>query len=571
MGRAARPGGLIAVGQRRQLQVAIGVASSAGRRETNQDFAAADFGAAREQRLQGVVAVVADGAGPGGRIASELAVRSFIDDYRVQSELAGVGAAAIKVLDAYNLWLHAQAQTDPALRGAASTFTAAVLRGRAATLLHVGDSRAWHFRDGALTLLTDDHAALLADGGQRLLRALGLDAALRLDVRTQPLETHDRLLLSTDGLHTALPKSALVRILGRRQSPQADAEALVAAAIEAGGHDNATAVVIDVIEVPPPEYSAIAAEMEALPIPPPPVAGAVVDGFALERLVADGPASRLFLAREGADGLAMLKFPKLEAAAETDRRRFMREVFVGQRVAHAFVGAALPLAEGRQSRLYLAMPYHAGETLEARLARGPLRIDEAIAAARKIGRGLSALHRAGVVHRDLKPQNIVLLEDGLKIIDFGVARVAGFEELDEAETPGTVDFMAPELFEPNPGDALSDQYALGVTLYRMLTGRYPFGETPPGGRPLFGPAPPVSRYRADAPAWLNAAVLRAIALNPHDRFSDVDELVFALDHGEARATPLARPRPLMERHPLLFWRLLCLLLAVLLAISLLTR
>ena len=553
-----------------QLRIAVGFASSTGRRPENQDFGVVDFGSHGECALQGIVAVVADGAGGGngGRVASELAARTFIDGYRCQNTLAGIGPAALKVLEGYNSWLHGQAQTAPSLRGAATTFTAAVLRGRLATVVHLGDSRAWHFRSGALTPLTDDHVALQADGGQRLVRALGLEPSLRLDLKSQPIEAHDRLLLSTDGVHQALPRTALIQLLGRRQASQADAEAIVAAAIEGGGYDNATAIVVDIIETPTPDYSALSAEMEALPVLAPPLVGEVVDGFELVRQIAESDTAHIFLAKDGNE-LAVLKFPKAEACMGRDRHRFMREVFLGQRITNVHVGRSLPLAEGRQSRLYVASPFYKGETLEDRLRRGPMRIDEAISIACRVGRGLAALHRLGVAHRDVKPQNIMLLDTGeVKIIDLGIARLPGFEELDEPETPGTADFMAPELFAKGRGDASSDQYALGVTLYRMLTVHYPFGETPPGGRPLIGPVAPITRYRGDVPAWLNATVLQAISVRPEDRFGDVDELVFELEHGKARAAPLGGPRPLIERNPVMFWQLLCVVLAFLLGLGL---
>lgn len=169
--------------ERGQLQIAVGFATSAGRRAENQDFGGVDLGSAQEQALQGIVAALADGAGgAGGRAAAELAVRAFLEGYRAQSELAGVGPAAMTALNAYNRWLHGQAQAATDFRGAATTFTAAVLRGRAATVLHVGDSRVWRLRGETLALLTDDHVALQPDGSPRLLRAVGLDPALRLDV-----------------------------------------------------------------------------------------------------------------------------------------------------------------------------------------------------------------------------------------------------------------------------------------------------------------------------------------------------------------------------------------------------
>jgi serine/threonine protein kinase len=358
-------------------------------------------------------------------------------------------------------------------------------------------------------------------------------------------------------------------LLGRRQEPQADADAIVVAAVKAGGHDNATAIVIDILEIPTADYSAIVAEMQALPILPPPTVGETVDGFDLTGLIAESPTMRLFAARDDR-AWAALKFPQTQTG--DDRRRFMREAFLGQRVQNAHLASGLTLADGRQSRLYIAMPLLQGETLEDRLKHGPLSIDEAIAIAGKVGRGLSALHRIGVAHRDIKPHNIMLLDTGeVKIIDLGVARLPQFDDVDEAETPGTIDFMAPELFGHDRGDARSDQFALGVTLYRALTGRYPFGETLPGARPLFGPVPSPSHYRSDVPAWLNAVVMRTIALQPQDRFGDIDELVFELEHGRTRAAPTTRPGPLLARNPVLFWQLVCGLLALFLAMSLLTH
>jgi serine/threonine protein kinase len=277
---------------------------------------------------------------------------------------------------------------------------------------------------------------------------------------------------------------------------------------------------------------------------------------------------RIFMAKDGTETVA-LKFPKWDAVSQEDRDRFMREVFVGRQITHPVLGGSIELAQGRQTSLYLPMPYHKGETLEQRLIRAPLRVDEALSIGHKIGRGLTALHRAGVIHRDINPRNVMVLEDGgIKIIDFGVSRLPNLDDFQEEETPGTADFMAPELFESSRGDPLSDQYALGVTLYRMLTARFPFGETPPGSRPMIGPIPTISHYRKDVPAWLDAVILRAMAPKREDRFGDIDELLFELEHGSKRAAPISPRRPLLDRNPVLFWQILCVLFALLLIVSL---
>ena len=558
---------------RGQLKIAAGFATRAGKRPQNQDFGAVDIGSASQQAVQGIVAAIADGFGDaqGGRIASELAVRTFIDGYRSQRELGGVSAAGMKSLDGYNLWLNGQSRADPALHGVATTFTAAVLLGRTATILHVGDSRAWHLRADDLTLLTDDHSNPQVEAGPALFRAVGLEPALRLDIRARRIEAQDRLLLTTKGVHAYLSANVLSRFLDRRNAPQADADAIVDAAIEAGSDDNATALVIDIIAVPAPDYSVVVAAMESLPIRDMPNVGDTIDGFNLVRVLAERKLVRLFLATDNGEW-AVLKFPDPASANEIERAHFMREVFVGQHIAHPNVGSSLLLPEGRQSQLYVAMPYYKGETLEDRLRRsGRMKVEEAIPIAIEAAQGLVALHRAGVTHRDVKPQNIMLLDNGeVKLIDFGIARLPRIEDADEPATPGTLDYMAPELFRENRGDALSDQYALGVTIYRMLAGVYPLGETPPGERPHFGPIPPLSAYRDDVPAWLNAAVLRTISFYRDDRFADLDEFIYELERGNLHAAP-TQGRPLIERNPLLFWKLLSAVLAALLVLSIIIR
>ena len=278
---------------RGQLEIAAGFATRAGKRANSrdfgQDFGTVDIGTASEKAVQGIVAVVADGAGgaQGGRTASELAVRSFLEGYRSQRELIGVGATAMKSLDAYNLWLNGQSRSDPALAGATTTFTAAVLLGRTATILHVGDSRAWHLRAGELTLLTDDHTSAQAHAAPKLLRAVGLEPSLRLDIKTRRLEAQDRLLLTTKGVHAFLSASELLRLLGQRGAPQADADAIVEAAIAAGSDEDATALVIDITSVPAPDYNVIATAMETLPIRPMPAVGDTIDGFKLVRVLAE--------------------------------------------------------------------------------------------------------------------------------------------------------------------------------------------------------------------------------------------------------------------------------------------
>ena len=388
------------------------------------------------------------------------------------------------------------------------------------------------------------------------------------------LELHDRLVLTTDGVHGVLSARAIGAVLSGYGSAQSDAEALVEAARAAGSQDNITALVIDVTALPSADYDSVAAALQHLPIVSPPKVGDEIDGFVLEALICDGRYTRLFLARDPAGGEPIvLKFPKPILLSERGARMaFIREALIGARVDSPFVASAIPIAPGRQSRLYLAMPFYAGETLEARLNRSPLSIRTGTEIGARIAKGLAALHRQAIIHRDIKPDNVILLDGGgLKVIDLGVAFLPKVDDFTANEVPGTASYMAPELFQGGVSSEACDQFALGVTLYRMFTGRYPYGEIEPFSHPRFGTAPPPSRYRSDMPSWLEALILRAIAPDPAARFGDMFELVAALDGGASRAIGRRRSIPLIERNPVLFWQAVAVVLAIALIAALATR
>ena len=153
----------------------------------------------------------------------------------------------------------------------------------------------------------------------------------------------------------------------------------------------------------------------------------------------------------------------------------------------------------------------ASELLEARLRRAPpLKLEEGVDIGLKLGRAIYALHRLRIIHRDVKPENVILAHDGktargLRLLDLGVARLPGIDASANEDIPGTPSYMAPELFAGAMGDERSDVYAFGVTLYRLFSGgHYPYGEIEAFSHPRFGKRVPLSRYRPDLPAWLDA-------------------------------------------------------------------
>src|SRR5574341_261347 len=559
------------------LTTEIGFASERGARERNEDYVGVFLGDETQRALRGTVAAVADGVGGslGGRTAAELTVRGFVDGYYGSPETIGVERAAGRALDAMNRWVFAQGRLDPCLANMATTFSALIVRGREAHVVHVGDSRVYRWREGRLTKLTTDHTLRHPDLHHVLYRAVGIEDTLRIDHRVETVRPDDRFVLCSDGVHGVLSDRVLADLLSEPGSPQHAAERLVKRALEAGGRDNATALVVAVTSVPPIEASELESTIASWPLGDLPAVGDVVDGFRLTAQLSAGRYSRLFAAADTIDlREVVLKFPHPRVADEAAARRaFVREGWITSRVRSPWVAHAVDLPPGRQTRLYSVMPYYRGITLDQRLTAGPMAVEEGIHLGIDLARAVYALNRQQIIHRDVKPENVMLLEGGgVKLLDLGVARLPGVPDSESDEIPGTPSYMAPELFDGFAGDERTDVYALGVTLHRVFTGRYPYGEIEVFSRPRFHRRASPAQLRPDLPAWLDALLLRATAVSSEERHQDAMELAFELEQGLAQgAAAKRRPRSLYERNPLVFWQVMAFLLALALLAALFSR
>jgi serine/threonine-protein kinase len=213
--------------------------------------------------------------------------------------------------------------------------------------------------------------------------------------------------------------------------------------------------------------------------------------------------------------------------------RFRREAKNAAGLSHPNIVSIYDRGEA-EGTYYIAMEYLDGRSLkELVVARGPLPIPDAIAATRQVLAALRFAHRKGVVHRDIKPHNVMADADGrLKVTDFGIAR-AGVSQMTEAGSIiGTAQYLSPEQARGAPVDQRSDLYSMGVVLYEMLTGQVPFtGESPVeiAMKHLSDTPRPPSLLRPDIPPDLDMVVLRALAKNPEDRFQTAEEMDAELD------------------------------------------
>lgn len=561
------------------LRVQIGLVTRAGRQAENRDFVAAHTPTGNELITKGVIIAVADGvsAGCGGREAAEISVRGLIEGYYGLPETLGVERAAARAVGAVNRWVHTLGTRDPALRGMATTLSALILCRRQAHIVHVGDTRIWRLRQSQLQLLTMDHTRNHPDLRHVLIRAIGLEEDVRVDHSVHSLQPHDRYLICSDGVHGVLNFRRLHQLLSTKSSPKESAERLIETALDSGSHDNVSAAVIDVIDVPAAEHADIDSLVATLPIRDVPRAGETVDDYYLERMLAEGRYSRLFLAEDRRDArTVVIKFPQPRVADDDQyRKAFTREAWIGARVHSPYLSEVIEVPPGRQSCLYSVCPYYPGDTLEHYLQQHHIDLAKGVEIGTRLAKAVYALNRNGIVHRDIKPDNVILQHpSGLRLLDFGVAKVAALGNAFETTVPGTASYMAPELFRGETGDTQSDVYALGVTLFRLFSGHYPYGEVEPFSRPRFSRPTSLTRYRPDLPAWLDAVLAKATHVEKAKRYADVMEVAFALEHGFAQGgSGLAPKMSLYERHPLRFWQVLSavLLIALLIALAQIPR
>jgi serine/threonine protein phosphatase PrpC/predicted Ser/Thr protein kinase len=563
---------------RRDLTVTIGQCSATGRKEANQDFHGTLVPTQSALRLKGIVVVLADGisSSAAGGAASETAVKSFLSDYYATPDTWSVKTAAQRVIAAANSWLYAQTRRGPdpndADRGHVTTFDALVLKGRAAHLFHVGDGRIWRVTGRSLEQLTEDHRVVVSSAESYLGRALGANGRVDIDHQTFGIARGDVFVLTTDGVHEHVrPRDMAAAIAAADDLDQA-ARAIVDAALEAGSPDNLTIQIVRVESVPDGDPVDLIGDAEGLDPAPLLDTPAEFDGYRLLRTLHSGPRSRVYLAEDLESGahvaLKVLSHDLRDDPAQ--RRRFVMEEWIARRIDHPHVLKAYPPTR-RRSHLYTVMRYVEGQTLTQWMRdHATPDLETVRRLVEQVARGVQAFHRREMVHQDLRPDNVLIDASGtVQIIDFGATKVAGVVEgdprIDETEILGTVQYTAPECFLGEPSTAGSDVFSVGVMTYQMLTGRLPYGDAVPRARTRA--AQRKLRYRSALdlrpllPAWVDGALRKAVHPNPQRRYQALSEFVHDLRHPNP-AFSEARRAALLERDPLLFWRLLSLVLFI---------
>ncbi|MES2694520.1 MAG: bifunctional protein-serine/threonine kinase/phosphatase [Verrucomicrobiota bacterium] len=511
------------------------------------------------QRGTTLVAALADGVGSSreGGAAAHRAVEMLVDYYLARPRAWSPRRALAEFTAQINRHLHSESLERHGQPELACTLSAVVIEGGRLYGCNVGDSPVLHWRRGRIQILSTAHTVAQPELAHVLTQALGLAATVDPQFFELELADGDLVFLCSDGVSTPLPEARLAELLSRRPTARAIVSAAHAVSEENPElADDASAIVLDVVE----RGHSAEASRQRLDVPRHLRAGDVYGGHRLERPLAPSERVWLAVAENDSSTRVVLKFPATDAAeVEPMRDAFIREAWNATRLSSAdLVRAWLP--ESDTLRCY-AMEFVDAPTLATVLRAGRLGVEEA----RELGAFLlrvgQFLLQHDLAHGDIKPDNILVLRSPgsirFRLLDLGSAA----ELFSVTSRAGTPSYLAPERFR---GAALSERteiFAIGITLYEALTGTYPYGEIERFQTPRFDTQPRrPTRLNAVVPDWLDSIVMRAIELDADRRYQNFSEMAYALAH-PAQVTPHHRKdSPLLERNPLLFYKLLCLLL-----------
>ncbi len=567
------------------FEIDIGYCSSAGLKPGNEDFCAAMLADHGFEEM-GAIAAIADGVSRGGmgKEAAQTTVISLLRDYYGTPQTWDTTVALDRIIAAQNAWLAGiNRRRFPAM--GLTTLTALVLRGQSYALAHVGDSRAYLLRDGELQQLTHDHVVNHPDFKHTLLRAVGAEDRVVVDYLQGDVQVGDVFVLVTDGMYGAFPARQFGALIAGMNA-QSAGEALVQSALKAGSRDNVTALVVRVLGLLAATLQDENRAAVTLPVPARLAVGASIDGLVTTAVVADNGINVIYQVRDPASRTlyALKTLNPARAHDAQERAMLAHEAWLAKRMQSSRAAGNLVRLHDElptklpRSAFYLLYDWHGGETLQQMMSRMKrCNVPQVLSIAQQVLKALGLLHRQGVIHRDIKPANLHQGDDGvLRLLDLGVA-LSGREPPEMRRLhAGTPSYVNPEQWgwghkagagggETSAADAAqareladaqSDLFAIGVTLYQLLTGKLPYGEVLPYqlGRYYRDPTPP-SRHNPEVPIWLDHVVLKAVARDKRQRFETAEEFALAIERGASRPLTAPQATPLLQRDPAAWWKL----------------
>jgi serine/threonine protein phosphatase PrpC len=529
-------------------------------------------------RKHGAIVILADGVGGQhkGEVASKLACDTALKIFLDSKPLAPPAQTLYQMFIAANLAIYDENVRHNGSGRMATTLTVSIFRHNEVNIGHVGDCRVYVIQQGRIRRVTNDHSyagvqlklglitveeAASSQMRSVLTRTVGQEPTLRVDFHTISVHGGDIIVQMCDGLWSQITEGEILNIVSKN-SPEDACQQLVRSAERRGADDNLSVQVIQVQAIERLSYyrglptfqkespAIMGSELEV---------GQVLDGrFRIIDIISRSGMASIFKAiDQTADRVVALKVPFMQFESDPGFfQRFQREQAIGKALQHPYILKMFDDESMQKSRPYIVMEYLEGQTLGHLMNTiRPMPVPDSLKIASRICEALHYMHEHEVVHRDLKPDNIMICSDGsLRIMDFGIAKFESARRLTFGGfTPamGTPDYMAPEQVKGKRGDARTDIYSLGAILYEMVTGSVPFEGANPfiimNSRLTGDPIAPRRRNDKISPQ-VEEIILHAMARLPQERYATALEMKQDLDHPDAvqvtgRADRLVTPSP----------------------------
>ena len=492
------------------------------------------------------IAIVCDGVGSAteGAAAAKRTTQHLMNNFKIRPKTWSIEKSILSFIESINSILYQESQVNYESSELVTTLTIVVIQGNRLYGANVGDSRVYLYRDSKLNQLSSDHAMDEKGFENVLTQAIGIDREVEPYYFENILEKNDKILLCSDGLYNVINDAEL------RKGIDLGAHALVKKASKLENDDlpdDTTAVVVNILKAD--ELSTL--KKQKLEIPERLKIGQEIDGYILTKPLIQN--ERTWLVHKKTKDYVM-KFPAYEALEdETVLDLFVKEAWNAKRLkANFFPKAVIP--KNRTNRYYVMQLFH-GEDLDNYLTHKQLTIDDSIELASTLLKMSQFLVKYDLVHGDIKPPNIMIAKDENENLEFKIIDFGSITEIFSTDSQaGTPSFLSPERFTGESISESTEVFAIGVTLYLALTGKYPYGEIEPFQTPSFKEAKAPSHFNKNIPNWLDSVILRSIAIDKEQRYSHYSEMAYELRYPEKVKPYFVKDAPLIEKSPLLFYK-----------------
>lgn len=501
------------------------------------------------------VAVLCDGVGSAaeGAEAAKRVVSHILENFRVRPKSWSMEKTIKSFIRSINAILYQESQINYQRSEIVTTLALVAIQGNRLYGANLGDSRIYLYRKGSLEQLSIDHAMNEPGYENVLTQAIGISEDIHPYYFENIIQKEDTILLCSDGLYNILSSDQIA------QDILYGASALVRQASDLENDnlpDDTTAVVLEIQKVSELEVL----KQQNLPIVERLYVEDDIDGYILKKPLIQN--ERIWLC-EKEERLYVLKFPPIKAVDDPLLLDlFVKEAWNANRLEAEFFPKAF-IPEKRSYRYYV-MEYLDAQTLASYLKKKKISIDDAVTLATTLLQMSQFLINRDLVHGDIKPENILVFQNDkgelyFKVIDFGSIT----EIFSTNSKAGTPSFLSPQRFQNEAISETSEIFAIGVTLYLALTNRYPYGEIEPFQTPLFREAKKPGRYNSNIPSWLESVILRSIALKQERRYTYFSEMLYELQSPKNVKPYFNEHASLIERSPVMFYRIAFTIMTVL--------